>query len=115
MALAALALTCCVGLLTSVTEVGFTLGLPSAVISALPLLVVGVSSFLLAQPVIRPRRAELLKNMLLVAAFLLWGIVQLIERNPLSKTLGDVVIALYVIELALTVLARLRATRKQAA
>ena len=53
--------------------------------------------------------------MLIVAAFLLWGVVQLIEHNSLSKSLGDVVIALYVVELAWTVLARLHAARKQAA
>jgi hypothetical protein len=112
-ALAALALTFSVGLLTSATSFGFASGIPPAAISALPLLTVG-ASFLLVQAMIRPRRAELLKNLLIVAAFLLWGVVQLIERNPLSKTLGDVVIALYVVELAWTILARLNSTRKQA-
>lgn len=112
--LAALALAFTVGLLTSVTIHGFPQGLPPAWSSALPLLTVG-SSFLLAQAMIRPGRAELLKNMLIVAAFLLWGVVQLIEHNPLSKTLGDVVIALYVIELAWTILARLKSARKHPA
>lgn len=89
-------------------------GLPPAAISALPLLAVGLS-FLIVQVMFRPRRAELLKNMLLVVAFLLWGIVQLIEHNPLSKTLGNVVIALYVVELAWTILDRLNSRRKPAA
>jgi hypothetical protein len=111
--LAALALAFTVGLLASVTMEGFPQGLPPAVVSALPLLAVGLS-FLLAQAMIRPGRAELLKNMLIVAAFLLWGVVQIIEHNPLSKTLGDVVIALYVVELAWTILARLHSARKQA-
>jgi hypothetical protein len=109
--LAALALAFTIGLLTSATKVRFAWGLPPAAISALPLLAVGLS-FLLAQAMIRPGRAELLKNMLIVVAFLLWGVVQLIERNPLSKSLGDVVIALYVIELAWTILARLNCARK---
>jgi hypothetical protein len=113
-ALAALALTSTIGLLTLATNVGFARGLPPAAISALPLLTVGLA-FLLVQTMIRPRRAELLKNLLIVAAFLLWGVVQLIERNPLSKTLGDVVIALYVVELAWTILDRLNSTRKHAA
>jgi hypothetical protein len=112
--LAALALVFSLGLLVSVTKVGFSRGLPPAAISALPLLTVGLS-FLLVQAMIRPRRAELLKNLLLVAAFLLWGVVQIIEHNPLSKSLGDVVITLYVIELAWTILARLSSARKQAA
>jgi hypothetical protein len=113
-ALAAVALASSVGLLTSVIKIGLAPGIPPAAISALPLLAVG-ASFLLVQAMIRPRRAELLKNLLIVAAFLLWGVVQLIEHNPLSKTLGDVVIALYVVELAWTILARLNSTRKQAA
>ena len=111
--LAALALAFTVGLLASVTIEGFPQGLPPAVVSALPLLAVGLS-FLLAQAMIRPGRAELLKNMLIVVAFLLWGVVQLIEHNPLSKTLGDMVIALYVVELAWTILARLNFSRKRA-
>jgi hypothetical protein len=109
--LAALALAFTLALLTSATKIGFAWGLPLAAISALPLLAVGLS-FLLAQAMIRPGRAEFLKNMLIVAAFLLWGVAQLIEHNPLSKSLGEVVIALYVIELAWTILARLNSARK---
>jgi hypothetical protein len=112
-ALAALALAFTVGLLTSATIDGFPQGLPPTVVSALPLLTVGLS-FLIAQAMIRPGRVELVKNMLIVAAFLLWGLVQIIEHNPLSKTLSDVVIALYVVELAWTVLTRLYSTRRQA-
>jgi hypothetical protein len=112
--LAALALVFSLGLLVSVTKVGVVRVLPPAAVSALPLLAAGLA-FLLVQAMIRPRRAELLKNLLIVAAFLLWGVVQLIEHNPLSKSLGDVVIALYVVELAWTILARLNSARKQAA
>ncbi len=112
--LATLALASSIGLLTRTSNVGFAQRFPPAAISALPLLAVGLS-FLLVQAMIRPRRAELLKNMMIVAAFLLWGVVQLIEHNPLSKTLGDVVIALYVVELAWTILARLNSARKQTA
>jgi hypothetical protein len=113
-ALAALALASCIGLLTSATILASFWSLPPAAISALPLLTVGLS-FLLVQAMIRPRRAEFLRNLLIVAAFLLWGVVQLIEHNPLSKSLGDVVIALYVVELAWTILARLNSARKQTA
>jgi len=83
----------------------------AAAVSAVPLLAVGLS-FLIVQPMIRPGRTELLKNLLLAATFLLWGAVQLMTQNALSKTLGNLVIALYVIELAWTILARLKATRK---
>jgi hypothetical protein len=58
------------------------------------------TSFLFLQPVLRPRLVELLRNVLLAAAFVLWGIVQLMPRNAISMRLGNVVIALYVFDLA---------------
>lgn len=107
-----LALASSVGLLASDARMGVALGLSAAAISALPLLAAGLS-FLMVQPMIRPRWAELLKNMLLAATFLLWGVVQLMTQNPLSKRLGDVVIALYVVDLAWTILVRVNPARKQ--
>lgn len=75
-----------------------------AYISAVPLLLIGVS-FLVAQLILRPRWTDLLKNILLAATFILWSVVQLMEQNSLSKKLGDVVIALYVVDLAWVILA----------
>jgi peptidoglycan/LPS O-acetylase OafA/YrhL len=72
-------------------------------LSAAPLLLVGVA-LLILQPVIRPRSKELLKNVLLAATFILWGIVQLIPQNALSVKLGSVVVALYVLDLAWAIL-----------
>jgi hypothetical protein len=103
--LVVVALIASVGLLAQDRGAGRSFGFPAAAISSLPLLAVGVS-FLLIQPMLRPRWVELTKNILLAATFLLWGCVQLMEQNSLSKTLGDVVIALYVVDLAWTVLAR---------
>lgn len=80
----------------------FSANIESA-ISAAPLLLVGVS-FLLVQPVIRPRLAELTKNLLLAATFLLWGAIQLMPQNELARRLGSVVVALYVVDLAWVVL-----------
>jgi hypothetical protein len=76
---------------------------PAAVISAAPLLLVG-AAFLIMQPIIRPRWSELLKNILLAATFLLWGVVQLMPQDSMSKRLGNVVIALYVLDLAWVIL-----------
>lgn len=104
-ALVVVALISSIGLLARDAGTGRPLGLSAAAISSLPLLAVG-SSFLLIQPVLRPRWAELAKNALLAATFLLWGCVQFLEQNSLAKTLGDVVIVLYVVDLAWTVLAR---------
>jgi hypothetical protein len=109
-----LALASSVGLLASNVRIAVALGLSAAAISALPLLAAGLS-FLMVQPMIRPRWTELLKNLLLAATFLLWGAVQLMAQNPLSKKLGDAVIALYVVDLAWTIFARVSPAGKQAA
>jgi hypothetical protein len=96
--LAILALAAGIVLLIGDAELG-TLPWPTAAISAAPLLLVG-ASFLIMQPIIRPRLAELLKNVLLAGTFLLWGAVQLMPQNAMAKRLGNVVIALYVLDLA---------------
>jgi hypothetical protein len=77
--------------------------LPAAAISAAPLLLVG-TSFLILQPVLRPGFADLLKNALLAATFLLWGFIQFIPQNSASLWLGNLVIVLYVLDLAWVVL-----------
>jgi hypothetical protein len=69
------------------------------VVSAVSLLLVG-AAFLTVQPVMRLRPKEVLKNVLLAAAFMLWGIVQLMPQNVLSTRLGNLVIALFVMDLA---------------
>jgi hypothetical protein len=107
MALILLAAISSVALLASDSKILEVPGRRAAVISALPLLAVGFS-FLILQPIFRPQWTELFKNLLLAATFLLWGAVQLMTRNLASKTLGHVVIALYVTDLAWTILARVR-------
>jgi len=97
--LAVLALAASIGLLIGDAGTGTLPRLWSAATSAAPLLLVG-TSFLFAQPVLRPRLVELLRNVLLAATFLLWGIVQLMPQNTVSIRLGNVVIALYVLDLA---------------
>jgi hypothetical protein len=95
--------------LTSNAPIDIPLGFSAPVISAAPLLLIGVS-FLVVQMMLRPRWTELLKNILLAAAFILWGVVQLMEQNALSKRLGNVVIALYVLDLAWVILSSVNPT-----
>jgi hypothetical protein len=102
--LAVLALAAGMGLLIADAKIWKLPGLPEAVISAAPLLLVGIA-FLILQPIIRPRFSELLKNALLAATFLLWGAVQLMPQDALSKRLSNAVIALYVLDLAWVILA----------
>lgn len=71
-------------------------------LSAIPLLLAG-SSYLVLQAILRPPPLELLKRVMLGAAFLLWGIVQLMPVSDLAVELGNVVIALYVIDLGLMI------------
>jgi hypothetical protein len=71
-------------------------------LSALPLLAAGLC-YLALQVVLRPRPWQLLKHAMLGAAFVLWGIVQLMPAGVLATNLGDIVIALYVFDLSLIV------------
>jgi hypothetical protein len=98
-ALAVLSLAASVGLLIADYAIDPPLGFTAAAISAAPLFLAG-ASFLIAQTLIRPRSADLLKNVLLAGTFLLWGAVQLMPQNTLSRRLGNVVIALYVLDIA---------------
>ena len=79
------------------------LRIPRGVISAMPLLLVG-AAFLIVQMRTRPRSKELLKNVLLAATFILWGIVQLMPLNAQSIRLSSLVVALYVLDLAWAIL-----------
>src|ERR1022692_2659136 len=110
-ALVGLAVASSIGLLGLDARIGVARGLSAAAISAVPLLAVGLS-FLVVQAMVRPRWTELLKNLLLAATFLLWGVVQFMTQSVLSKRLGDIVIALYVADLAWTILVGVRFTRE---
>jgi hypothetical protein len=47
---------------------------------------------------------DLLKNGLLAATFLLWGAIQFMPQGVASLQLGDLVIVLYVLDLAWVIL-----------
>ncbi len=79
-----------------------------APLSALPLLLVG-ASYMALQGLLCPPPVELLKRIMLGSAFLLWGVVQLMPPSILATDLGDLVIALYVLDLGIIVQAELRA------
>ena len=84
-----------------------------APMSALPLLFAG-ASYLALQALLRPHFSELFKRLMLGAAFLLWGIVQLLPSGPLATDLGDLVIVLYVLDLGLIIWADLEKRRPRA-
>jgi hypothetical protein len=97
--LAVASLAASLGLLIGDSGIDSASGLSMAAISAAPLFLAGIS-FLLVQSIARPSRTELLKNVLLAATFLLWGVVQLMPQTATSRRLGNLVIALYVLDLA---------------
>lgn len=66
--------------------------------SALPLLLAG-TGFALLQVRLRPPRLVLLRRLLLAAAFLGWGVDQLLPSGRIALFLGDAVIAAYVLDL----------------
>jgi hypothetical protein len=111
MGLVVVAVVSSIVLLASDSDILGGLNRWAAPISAAPLLAVGLA-LLIFLPTIRPGWAELLKSALLATTFLLWGAVQLMPPTMLSRRLGNLVIALYVIELAWTIAARLKSTRK---
>jgi hypothetical protein len=79
-------------------------------LSAIPLLLAG-SSYIVLQAILRPRPLELVKRLMLGIAFLLWGVVQLMPVSDLALELGNVVIALYVVDLGLIIWSELQKDR----
>ena len=78
-----------------------------SLLSAAPLLLVG-TAYIALQPAVRPTPLELLKRLILGAAFILWGIDQLLRPGWIATSIGDVVISLYVIDLGLVIRDHLR-------
>lgn len=78
-----------------------------APISAVPLVLIGLAA-LGFQFVIRPNLLDLFKAMIVSAAFLLWGMDQLLPAGWLATTIGDLVIVLYVIDLGWMMADRLK-------
>lgn len=78
-----------------------------APLSAMPLLLVG-GSYIALQGLLRPAPIELVKRLLLGSAFLLWGIVQLMPPSVVATDLGDLAIALYVLDLGIIIQAELQ-------
>lgn len=68
--------------------------------SALPLLLIG-TTYALAQLLLRPRRWDLVQAVLVSAAFICWGIYQLLPASPGATFLGDLVITMYVVDLSI--------------
>lgn len=71
-------------------------------LGALPLALIALT-YLLYQGLRRPRPAELLKAMVLAAAFLLWAANQLWPKASAATLLNDLAIALFVIDVFLVV------------
>jgi hypothetical protein len=71
-------------------------------LSALPLLLAG-SSYIVLRGILRRQLLELLKRLMMVMAFLLWGVVQLMPASRLTAELGNLVITLYVVDLGLII------------
>jgi hypothetical protein len=70
-----------------------------AVAEAMPLLLVG-TAYLAWLAIDRPPAVDLVKQVLLALAFILWGVDLLIPASQWSRFLGAVVIAIYVFDLA---------------
>ena len=80
--------------------------LAHAPISAVPLLLIGIT-YLLMQSGFRPVGRELAQALLVSAAFISWGIYQLLPTGTFATLLGDLVITMYVVDLGLSILGQL--------
>lgn len=67
-------------------------------LSALPLLL-GGAAFALLQFRLKPPRVRLLKRLMLAAAFIGWGVDELLPAGKVALFLGDAVITAYVLDL----------------
>jgi cation transport ATPase len=85
--------------------------LPGNVISAISLLLAGMA-LLIVQPVTGFQAKEFLKNALLAGTFILWGIIQLIPPSVLSMRLGNLVVALFVLDVAWAILISVHRTHE---
>jgi len=90
------------GVLVAVRLLPHLGGMNDQPISAAPLLLIGVA-YLALQILVRPGLHEFLRRLLVASAFIIWGIDQLLPPSPVAGALGDLVILLYVVDLALIV------------
>ena len=70
-----------------------------AVVEAVPLLLVGIA-FLAWLAIDRPPIFDLIKQVFIALAFILWGVDLLMPAGPWARAVGAVVIAIYVFDLA---------------
>jgi hypothetical protein len=85
----------------------FLTGLPHIPVSAAPLLLIG-AAYLGFQVLLRPKPLDLFKALIVSSAFILWGVDQMLPGGWVATTLGDVVITLYVLDLAWMMIDRLK-------
>lgn len=71
-------------------------------VSAAPLIFISLS-WLCLHPGTRVSPVQFLKRLIAAIAFVLWGIDQILPPGPVASTVGDVVIALFVLDLALII------------
>jgi hypothetical protein len=75
--------------------------------AAAALILAGVA-FIGLQFFLRPSPLDLSKRLMVALAFILWGVTALMPPGALTTELGNLVIALYVVDLGLIILGDLR-------
>ena len=78
-------------------------------LSSLPLALAGLA-YAVLQVRIRPPRVTLFKRLVLAATFVAWAISQLLAQGWLATVIGDLVIAVYVLDLYWLVQEQIQAT-----
>ena len=109
--LAILALAASVALLIGDTRMQASTDSWKSMASASPLLLGGLA-FLLVQSLAQPGGIELIKNLILAGRSYFGGAIQLMPPTPIAKYLGNVVIVLYVVDLAWGTLVVVNSSRR---
>ena len=82
-------------------------------VAAFPLLLIGLS-YISLQLSTRRRPSEVIKELLLGLAFVLWGGEQLLPSSPLVTILDSLVVTIFVVDLALIIKERLAGVEQDA-
>lgn len=96
------------GLLVLDCTAGFTTSRFHAASSAVPLILIGLA-WLFVHPGFGVHPIQFIKRLIAAVAFVLWGVDQMLPPGWWATTVGDVVIGLFVLDMALIVRGELTA------
>jgi hypothetical protein len=71
-------------------------------LAAMALIFIG-TAFIMLQALVRPRPLQFVQRLMVVTAFVLWGVAMLLPAGPLTTGMNDLVVVLFVVDLAIVI------------